>query len=63
MQIVSLVLCYSRLIFFQVYPRFTRFECKAFLTEALCYFGVSNGMDAPTPSGIRRAKVGAQATT
>ena len=40
-QIVSLVLCYSRLIFFQVYPRFTRFECKAFLTEALCYFGGS----------------------
>ena len=38
-QIASLVLCYSRMIFFQVYPRFTRFECKAFLTEALRYIG------------------------
>lgn len=38
-QIASIVLCYSRLIFFQVYPRFTRFECKAFLTEALRYVG------------------------
>ena len=35
----SLVLCHSRMIFFQHYPRFTRFECKAFLTEALTYFG------------------------
>ena len=30
-QTASLVLCYSRMIFFQHYPRFTRFECKAFL--------------------------------
>jgi hypothetical protein len=34
----SVVLCFSRMIFFQMYPRFTRFECKAFLTEALRYF-------------------------
>jgi hypothetical protein len=26
------------MIFFQLYPRFTRFECKAFLTQALTYF-------------------------
>ncbi len=38
-QTASLVLCYSRMIFFQHYPRFTRFECKAFLTQALVYFG------------------------
>lgn len=38
-QTASLVLCYSRMIFFQHYPRFTRFECKAFLTEAILYFG------------------------
>jgi hypothetical protein len=38
-QIASVVLCYSRMIFFQHYPRFTRFECKAFLTEAVRYFG------------------------
>ncbi|MBX3273875.1 MAG: transposase [Sandaracinaceae bacterium] len=33
----SLVLCYSRVIFIQCYPRFTRFECKVFLTDALTY--------------------------
>jgi transposase len=37
-QTASLVLCYSRMIYFQMYPRFTRFECKAFLTQALTYF-------------------------
>ena len=33
----SLVLCYSRMIFFQAYPVFTRFYCKVFLTDALEY--------------------------
>lgn len=37
-QSASLVLCYSRMIFFQCYARFTRFECKAFLTQAIAYF-------------------------
>jgi len=37
-QTASLVLCYSRMIFFQHYPRFTRFECKAFLAQAIEYF-------------------------
>lgn len=37
-QTASLVLCYSRMIFFQMYPRFARFECKAFLAQALAYF-------------------------
>ena len=37
-QTASLVLCYSRMIFFQHYPRFTRFECKAFLAQAIDYF-------------------------
>jgi hypothetical protein len=37
-QTASLVLCYSRMIFFQCYPRFTRFECKAFLAQAIEYF-------------------------
>jgi transposase len=40
-QTASLVLCYSRMIFFQHYPRFTRFECKAFLTQAIAYFNGS----------------------
>jgi len=35
----SLVLCYSRMLYFQMYPRFRRFECKVFLTDALGYFG------------------------
>jgi transposase len=35
----SLVLCYSRLLFFQFYPTFNRFDCKVFLTDALQYFG------------------------
>jgi hypothetical protein len=37
----SLVLCYSRMLFFQVYPAFNRFYCKAFLTDALTYLGAS----------------------
>jgi hypothetical protein len=40
-QTASAVLCYSHLLFFQMYPRFQRFECKVFLTEALRYFGGS----------------------
>lgn len=43
MQTASLVLCYSRMLFFQIYPRFTRFHCKVFLTEALRYFGGACG--------------------
>ncbi len=39
LQTASLVLCHSRMIFFQHYPRFTRFECKAFLAQAIAYFG------------------------
>jgi len=37
-QTASVVLCYSRMIFFQHFPRFTRFECKAFLAQAISYF-------------------------
>jgi hypothetical protein len=42
-QTASLVLCYSRMIFVQCYPRFTRFECKVFLTDAFVYFGAVCG--------------------
>ena len=38
-QTASAVLCNSRMIFMQCYPRFRRFECKSFLTEAFKYFG------------------------
>jgi hypothetical protein len=37
-QTASLVLAHSRMLFFQCYPRFTRFYCKAFLTEAARFF-------------------------
>lgn len=38
-QCATLVLGYSRMLFSQVYPRWTRFECRDFLTEALQYHG------------------------
>ena len=36
-QTASGVLCYSRMLFFQIYPTFKRFDCKVFLTDALRY--------------------------
>lgn len=39
LQTASLVLCFSRMIFIQLFLRFTRFECKLFLTQAFEYFG------------------------
>jgi len=38
-QTASAVLCYSRLLFFQINPTFQRFDCKLFLTDALRYVG------------------------
>jgi transposase len=38
-QTASGVLCYSHMLFFQCFPRFQRFDCKVFLTEAHRYFG------------------------
>jgi transposase len=37
-QTASLALCHSHMLFMQMYPRFTRFHCKVFLTDALVYF-------------------------
>ncbi|MEN8185323.1 MAG: helix-turn-helix domain-containing protein, partial [Myxococcota bacterium] len=39
MQCASVVLCYSRQMYAQVYPTFNRFYAKAFLTNALRRFG------------------------
>lgn len=36
-QIAGLALAYSRLAYIQLYPRFTRFECKVFLDDAIDY--------------------------
>ena len=38
-QTASAVLTYSRLLFFQINPRFQRFDCKVFLSDALRYMG------------------------
>ncbi len=38
-QAASLKLCYSRMIFLQYYPTFTRFDCKLFLADGIEYFG------------------------
>jgi len=38
-QTASAVLCYSRLLFFQINPTFQRFDCKVFLTDALRHAG------------------------
>jgi len=40
-QCASLTLAYSRYLYCQYYPCFTRFEAQAFLTEALQFFGGS----------------------
>jgi transposase len=37
-QTASLALCYSRMLFFQCYPHFRRFECKVFLTDGISSF-------------------------
>ena len=40
-QTASAVLSYSRMLYFQLYPAFQRFDCKVFLTDALRYLGGS----------------------
>lgn len=42
-QTASLVQCYSRMLFFQLYPTFNRFICKVFLADAVTYFGGAAG--------------------
>ena len=41
LQCASLVLCYSRKQYHRCYPRWSRFECRVFLSEALQYLGGS----------------------
>src|SRR5271165_4221085 len=36
-QTASAVLCYSRMLFFQIAPTFQRFDCEVFLTDAVRY--------------------------
>lgn len=37
-QTAAATLCYSRMLFFQIWPTFQRFDCKVFLTDAVRYF-------------------------
>lgn len=39
LQCASLVLCFSRKLYAQLYPRWTRFEARVFLNEAIEYLG------------------------
>lgn len=39
LECASLVLCYSRMLYVQCYTRWSRFECRAFLSKAIAYFG------------------------
>ena len=43
LQCASLILCYSRRQYAQVYPHWRRFEARAFLSEALQYLGGAAG--------------------
>ncbi|MFW5878276.1 MAG: IS21 family transposase [Myxococcota bacterium] len=42
-QCASLVLCFSRMVYAQVYPRWSRFECRSFLNEAIQELGGAAG--------------------
>jgi transposase len=59
-QCASLVLGYSRMIYAQVYSHWTRFECRAFLTEAIQYFeGAATRCTVDNTSVVRRRGTGA----
>lgn len=62
LQCASLVLCYSRRIYTQCYLRWTRFECRVFLREALMHFGGACGRTMIDNSSVVIGKgVGANA--
>jgi transposase len=42
-QCASLVLCWSRMLYAQVFPTFDRFACRVFLTEGVRYFHGAGG--------------------
>jgi transposase len=62
-QTASAVLCYSHMLFFQLYPTFQRFDCKVFLVEALRNFNSSaervmiDNTHVVVPCGAGRAMV------
>lgn len=61
LQTASAVLCYSWMLFFQFFWRFTRFEAKAFLTAAFRFFaGVTEQVMVDNTSVIRVRGTGAE---
>jgi len=55
-QCASLVLCFSRRQYAQVYPRWTRFECRSFFTEAIVYFDGSAGRCVVDNTSVTRVR-------
>lgn len=55
-QCASLVLCFSRMLFAQAYPRFRRFECRTFLTDAIVYFEGAAGRCMVDNTSVIRAR-------
>ena len=55
-QCASLVLCFSRRQYAQVYPRWTRFECRAFFTEAIVHFGGAAGRCVIDNTSVTRVR-------
>lgn len=61
LQTASCVLCHSRMLCFQCYPRFTRFEAKVFITFASRFFdGVTERMMVDNTSVIRGKGTGSE---
>ena len=60
-QTAAAILCYSRMRFVQCYPRFRRFECKIFLSEALSFFhGAADVMMVDNTSVVVLTGTGAE---
>lgn len=55
-QCASLVLCFSRRLYAQVYPRWTRFECRGFFTEALVHLGGAAGRCVVDNTSVTRVR-------
>lgn len=55
-QCASLVLCFSRHLYAQVYPRWSRFECRSFFTEALSHFGGAAGRCVVDNTSVTRLR-------
>lgn len=55
LECASLVLCFSRMVYMQTYPRWSRFECRTFLSEAIQYFGGAAAFCMADNSSVVRA--------